>query len=317
MRVLQISPSHGQYCGIAVFAQALARELRKNGVDVLTRRRLRQDYFGPHIVLLQHHVELLDDEAVLELCAQVRCPVVLFAHSAGVDALRRTVHGIITMCPGMVAGTDDRLLVIPHPARVPARLRNRRLLRARQGLPHDTRVIGTCGFLRFERQFVEILSVLLPQAAEARWFVSLTVSPWYIDSPGLLEQLEGLQTAYPTCFRLSYEHLDEEELNLRLQACDLLWCWTRTPSSPYASGVVSQQYASGTRIFAADKLQHGHILSLPNVVRGPANLEGFTAHLLTEIREGPKSRHDPAPISWDRFVPQITDFLADCQNSAL
>jgi hypothetical protein len=309
MKILQVVTTYGQNCGIAFFASHLQEQMEKIGIEVKTVSTVNGDLPSADILLLQHHSDLLNHESVSTLCERSRCPVVLFAHSDGIDMLSNKVDGFVAMCPGMIPETDRPTHVFPHPTWIPECLEDRTVLRKRFGLPIKSMIIGANGFLKFERQFVEILNILLPYAKDNNWFVDLMTSPWYIDSPSLIPKFEKLQSTYSTCFRFEYAYLNKEILNQKLQACDLLWCWTRAPSSPYASGVISDQYASGTRIFAADKLQHRHVLKLPNVIRGSDRLEPFIEQLIVEIKRNKRNRHDPSPISWDRCIDELASFL--------
>jgi hypothetical protein len=308
MRVLQISPTKGEFCGVALFAERLAVELATLDFDVTTVPDLN-DAVDADVVLIQHHVELLDDRRVEAICSKAGCPVVLFAHSTGVEGVIEAVDGVMAMSSGIVPDTRTPVLVFPHPARTPERLSERGALRTRFGLPSEGKIIGTCGFLKFERQLVEILSALLPCASESGWFVQVITSPWYIESPGLVDEIGAVGKKYPGHFRHEHRHVTEEELNLRLQACDLLWCWTRAQSSPYASGVASDLYASGSRVVAADKMQHEHILRLPNVLWAPATLTAFLEELITQARCSGGERHDPGPVSWTRQIRTVARFL--------
>lgn len=314
MKILQVVTTYNQSCGIAFFASQLQEQMEKIGIEVRTTATLNDDTSAADVVLLQHHSELLNDESVIALCERSQCPVVLFAHSDGIDVVSNSVAGFVAMCPGIVPETDKPAYVFPHPAWVPECLEDRTTLRKRFGLPIKSSIIGTNGFLKFERQFTEILAVLLPYAKDNGWFVDLITSPWYIDSPGLISQLEELQSTYSACFRFEYSFWDKKTLNQKLQACDLLWCWTRAPSSPYASGVISDQYASGTRVFAADKLQHWHVLRLPNSVRGPNRLEPFIDQLILEIKREKRERHDPTLVSWDKCIDGLASLLVEIHS---
>jgi hypothetical protein len=312
MRVLQISPTMGQHCGVALFGERLAAELETLGIGVTTVSELK-DSVDADIVLIQHHVELLDDAQVRAICSRAKRPVVLFAHEKGIEGVIDVVDGVMAMSAGIVPDIDKAVLVFPHPARTPTRLSDRNALRARFGLPPKSKIIGTCGFLKFERQLVEILSALLPYAAESDWFVQVNASPWFIESPGLIEEITAIGGRHPGHFGLEQNYLTEEALNLRLQACDILWCWTRAESSPYASGVASNMYASGSRIVAADKLQHEHVLRLPNVVRAPASLGAFVKELVFQTRCSDGERHDPSPVSWTRHIREVVRFLHEAE----
>lgn len=308
MKILQIATSLGQNCGIALFADTVHLRLREAGVEIETAGSLIADP-AADIVLLQHHGELIAATDVIAFCRNSSSPVVLFAHDDGIGALSDHVTGLVAMCPGIIPATTKPVHLFPHPAWTPAELYDRGALRHEFGLPADAVIIGSNGFLKFERQFVEIVNGLLPHAQRNNWFVGIVASPWRLESPGLIVELERIQERFPDQFRIDYAFLDAPTLNRRLQACDLLWCWTEAPSQPYASGVISDQYASGTRIFAADKQQHGHVLPLPNVVRGAARLENYIEQLVTEIRTGNRQRHSPEPIGWDNCIGGFIDFL--------
>jgi hypothetical protein len=308
MRVIQISPTMGMYCGIALFAERLAAELRTLDISVETVPD-SNGVVDADVVLIQHHVELLDDDKVKAICSRAEYPVVLFAHSTGIEGVINIVDGVMTMSSGIVPDTDTPALVFPHPARTPKSLSGRTALRAQLGVPSNRKIVGTCGFLKFERQIAEILSAILPYAAKSAWFVQVTTSPWYIESPGLVDEIAAFARRYPGHFGHEHRHLVEEELNLCLQACDLLWCWTKAPSSPYASGVASDLYASGSRIVAADKTQHEHILRLPNVVRAPALLDTFLEELVCQMQRGTSERHDPSPVSWTQHILTVARFI--------
>lgn len=308
MKVLQISITSGQDCGIALFSSNLQKQLRCIGIDVKTVNTFSPKD-KPDIILLQHHEELITEADVIALINASSAPVILFAHSNGINILQNHVDGIVAMCPNIIKSTDTPTYFFPHPAWVPSHLENRSDLRREFNLPHNRIIIGTNGFLKFERQFEEIIEALLPEASINDWFIELITSPWRLNSPGLITKLTKMQMENPLNFRFEHNFLDTETLNRRLQACDLLWCWTQAPSSPYASGVISDQYASGTRIIAADKLQHRHILGLPNTDVGPDSISPFIEHLLLGLHKKEHQRHDPILVSWGNFMSGLATFL--------
>jgi hypothetical protein len=308
LRILQVCPTLGKYCGIALFAERFAAEIRRSTLNVVTVREMT-DTIPADIVLLQHHPELLDDGAVHDIVNRAKCPVIVFAHAPDISSITEHVSGVMAMHPKIIPQTSIPSLVFPHPAWVPEQLSCRDKLRDYFSLPRKQKVLGTCGFLRFERQIVEILSRLLPTAAQRDWILQVTISPWYIESPGLIDQIIETGNQYPGHFVLDYQHLNEKDLNLRLQVCDVLWCWTQAESSPYASGVVSDMYASGTHIVAADKMQHDHILQLPNVVRASSVLGDFLDELIEDVAGCADERHDPGPVSWHHYVDRVVRFF--------
>jgi hypothetical protein len=309
MKLLHVVPTLGLHCGLAVLATATAERLANAGFDSQLSSRFLPDAEAD-VVLLWFHCDLSSAEDVRVIGARSDAPVALFLHSTGAEDALDYVDGVLAMSPGLVPSGAPNPHIFPYPAALEP-VQDRAVLRRRLGLPLERRVLGTCGFLRFERQFDELASRLLPKAQEKGWFVQITTSPWYVDSPGLIDRLERLRRRYPANFGIEHRHLEEVELILRMQACDLLWCWTDAPSSPYASGVVATQYASGTRLVVADKLQHELVFGLPNVVRGPRTLERFVATLAAEADSDRLERHDPTPVSWGGVVPGVAGWLRE------
>lgn len=308
MKVLQISKTQGHDCGIALFADNLQKEAQRAGIHIENSSGLVQNS-DADLVLLHHHDELFSDGEVSSLASACTVPIVLFAHSDGAGRFSDVLQGFAAMCPGMIGPVSKPVGVFPHPAWVPNRLEDRASLRREFRLPTTRVVVGTHGFLKYERHFAEIAGALLPEARSNGWFLELITSPWRLESPGVLRTLESLRREYTECFRFEYKFLESETLNRRLQACDLLWCWTAAPSSPYGSGVIAAQYASGTRIIAADKLQHANVLGLPNTVVGPAELLPFIRCIMTELAGGRFERHDPFPVSWESWIGGFRSFL--------
>lgn len=322
MKVLQIAASYGQACGIRNFAEGLEIAFARIGVEVHTVSGLSEDLPPSDVTLIHHDWDLYEnnDDIVRCLCKNSPQPVVFFAHtgrmdkrSSGAERFSDVVESFVCMCPGVV-DTLKPVFLFPHPATIiPDKLEERHILRARCGLPQDSVIIGSSGFLRLEREFPKLLSLLLPHVAANNWFVELATSAWFKSSPelkGIETELDRLTERFPGSFRYGTAFIEPPELNERLQACDLLWCWTNTPSTSYASGSISDQYASGTRLFAVDKKQHDHVLFLPNVVRGPAVLEAFVEGLVEEIHGGVQVRHDPSLLSWDSWAKPFANFLA-------
>jgi len=306
MKVLQIAKLQAELCGVSLFARHLQEEVRPFGVDVDTVPEMPADVEAD-LVLLHHHDELFDDDEVGAIAGAAAAPVVIFAHGQMTARLCAAVDGVVAMCPGMTPPGDTPVHLMPLPAWVPSALEDRAALRREFDLPADAVVVGTNGFLKFDRQWPEVAAALLQ--GDARVFVEILASPWRLESPGLVDRLERLGADQDGRLRLSYSFLDTKTLNRRLQACDLLWCWTAAPSRPYASGVIADQYASGTRIVACAKAQHAHVLTLPNTVGAPNDLDGFIAEVVRETRDGVRLRHDPAPIAWGCCLGGLSLFL--------
>lgn len=276
------------------------------GVKISTFQSLNQlatAIASYELILIHHHDELYSDDSLAHIRQNFHIPVIAFAHSTNPTRLWGLVDAIITMGVPNVFDAPENMLVIAHPAWVPSSPRRRRT--------ESERSIGTSGFLKFDRQLPEIVLSILPSAQALGWRIKIHASPWRIASPGLLESLRAIERQASANLEVTYAYLRQDELNERLSQCDILWCWTREPSAPYASGVASSLYASGTRVVVADKLQHHHILALPNVVRAPADIDGFVRVLIDEMRASNVPKHDPDPISWRHQAWKIRRFFEE------
>lgn len=313
-QVLQVSRTDGQSCGIAYFARNLDKQLRAAGVAADLCGDLRPDP-GADVVVIHHHWDLFGDDEITDYCRALDVPVVLFAHEPGVERFA-DVAGFAMMTPGRAPAAPKPVFTAIHPAWFPGTLTPRAVCRREVGLPPDRFLIGSSGFVRFEREFPAVARRLLPVARDRGWFVELLTTPWKEPSPGVVEQLAGLAGHFPESFRYTTWYLTPAELNLRLQACDLIWSWTSSRSRAYASGAIADQYASGTRVFACDKRQYEAVLALPNTVTGAADLPNFVDGLIAEAERADRlraddgaPRHDPAPVSWEAFAAAFIPFL--------
>ena len=314
MKILQISPTHSETCGIGHFSRNLEAALREARVDVATTTCLTPAN-GHDVVLIQHEWGLFPNDADLHAyCIRSHVPVVLFAHSGGVGCFAAGVEGFIAMHEGIVSPIERRSLVIDHPAFTPRFLADRQELRERFGLGPSSLVVGSSGFITGFRQFPEIVSRLLPVVRAADGIVELVVARvsgvWYSESERVKAELDEIRRAYPGHFRFDDRFLSSEELNLRLQACDLLWCFTNRASSAYASGSAVDEYASGTAMVVSDVDQHRSVLNRRGVVAAPADLHGFVNTLLSTVEGGRFPRHAPSALSWEEAALQVARFLA-------
>jgi hypothetical protein len=315
MKVLHVSPTHHESCGIGNFSRNLECALMANRVDIVTTTHLAPEE-GYDVVLIQHEWGLFQNEEALHTyCAGSQVPVVLFAHSGGIEGFAASVEGFIAMHGGIVSAIKGPRLVIPHPAWTPRTLDDRDQLRERFGLTHKSLVVGSSGFITGFRQFPEIVSSLLPGLRETNGIVELMIArvggPWCSETDRVEADLEELRRTYPGCLHFDGRFLSNEELNLRLQACDLLWCFTNRASSAYASGSAADQYASGTAMVVADVDQHQYVLTKCGVTVAPANVRGFVEVLLSTIAGGRFPRHVPSAFSWTAAAQEITGFLEE------
>jgi hypothetical protein len=308
--IQQLCPSADKACGIAVFAQSLEEAFLRNGV--LVKTVASYDAICPGVLLVQHEFGIFNSATLTDALKRHEGTIILLAHCPGAEVFSEHVNAYVALCNGVVK-TRKPLLVLPHPGWQQP-LMDRAKLKAQYGW-HDFRcVVGTNGFISPTRQFDEIIEKMIAFAAEHNVLMHI-VCPRHANHdnrPGYRDQEERLRllaAQYPRNIELERRFLDHNSLNQRLQACDLLWCWTATPSGPYGSGTCSDQYASGSRLVVTNKQQHSHVLGLPNVVAAPTDIQCFVETLMKEALADNYERHDPSRLSWDTFAQRLCRFI--------
>lgn len=313
--LVQVCPSIHRECGVGNFARNCAAALADVGVDVSTVADFPDDLQAD--LLIQHEYALFNADLLRARLTRHQGRAFLFAHSPHADRVfGNCVDGFITLCDGMTEA-GARTLVLPHPGWQSSPPADRHALKARYQWGHYRCVVGTNGFISPSRQFDEVARRFLPFAEQENVLVQVigTRHHSHDNRPGYRDQerrLRALADAYPQNLALEFRFLDQEELHRRLQACDLTWCWTATPSGPYGSGTCADQYGSGTRLVVVRKRQHAHVLALPNVVVAPDDLDGFVEILKAEALQSSFPRHDPSPLSWQTFSERLLNFIVTC-----
>lgn len=313
----QLCPSAGKACGVGNFANNLASAMRDAGIDVRTLTSPHELTRGD--LLIQHEFALYDSGELTDVLEPYDGRKVLFAHSRGAEAFAEHVDAFVALCDGVVKTTKPTL-ILPHPG-WQAQVADRASLKARLGWSAYRCVVGTNGFISPSRQFDEIVDRLIEFAVAHNVLIQVACPRHgsHDDRPGYRDQEERLiRLGQEFSANLSIEtrFLHQQVLNMRLQASDLLWCWTSTPSQPYGSGTCSDQYGSGTRLVVADKRQHSHLFGLPNVVVAPPEIDAFVETLKSEILRRRFDRHDPSRLSWPAFAQRLRQFLKSIPSAA-
>ncbi len=278
----------GRNCGVAYFVTELARVVGELGYQ----SRTEQDPLGrdADLMMVHYHPDLWSRDQVVGLVDRAGCAVVVIPHEQG-DHLPAAVRfdGYLQFGVDWRPATGATMvpsLLLGHPAWVPAQLDDRAPLRAQLGLSSpDASIVGSSGFLRNDRQFLEVCARLLTDERLSDVVVHLVTTDWLGRSGRLITALEWLAYDHPGRLVFQTRRKARAELNSWLQACDLLWSWNQvdeaTRTSNFLSGAIADQYASGTRPVCSDVPEHRAVASLPNVVVSRAvRTGGFARHRL-------------------------------------
>lgn len=320
----QVVPTMDERCGISNFAAQLGGALAAQGVEVGYSRSW---IVSTQPVLLHHHPELMSPAEVSRGVEAARGPVLLLSHEKP-EALTSVafdgyVHLIPPSCGLARGGSLGRpQIVLGHPAWTAAQLRPRAEVRQELGLPLDKLILGSSGLLRRNREFPRLLGALLPRAVARGWFIYLPTSRWRVADLATETTLSALERRHPETFRFETSFKEPAELNARLQACDLLWNWTNTKATRYASGTVADQYASGSRLLVSSRPQHDAVLGRPNVYCAAPDfneflktLEGLAELSWAERTDDGVRRHFPESGTWEHAATQIMELVKRVHQS--
>ncbi|MEQ8789449.1 MAG: hypothetical protein RIC55_24355 [Pirellulaceae bacterium] len=313
-RILQICPSWDTACGIANFAANLHDAAICQGAAIHTVAEPPADLDGYDAALIQHEkaLYLRQPQRLHELLDRLQragLRRVLFAHSPLSPPLDHATDAYVAMCEGMIE-TDRPVHFMHHPCCEHVVV-DRQALRKQLGLDRFRAVVASHGFVNPSRRFDQFVRRLAPIAAESNVAILLAVATNARAQPASIRALERLRAQakrWPNVF-VTHGYAPAGHVNALLQTADLTWCWTNTPSRPYASGVASDLYGGGARIVVADKLQHRAVCGRENVAVAPPDFEPFLEVLIDEMNAAAFPRHDPAGLSWPAAIPGLLNFL--------
>lgn len=319
MKVLQVSPTYGEACGIGNFSAALQEQADDLGLFFQTERDFQKYDNGFDLVLLHHEHSFFPVERLRSKLVRIDAPVVMFLHSPSDGCLESLADGFVCMNKGMVS-TDKPFLETYIPGYVPLHLSDRRSVKRELGLSSFDAVVGTSCFVSPRRELSRMVSILGATFKYNNWCLFLNTPRHYRHSRQV-----GLQRAYNSLRRaaakfgrnvkIDAKFRSQDERCRRLQACDLLWCFTSVPPKQYASSACSDLYGTGVRLIVSKLPQHESVLELDNAVTTSRGIEGFCKELVNQVSTGNFPRHDPLPIGWTSWFPSFYKFLLEMRNA--
>lgn len=312
IKIAQVSKTTDEACGIGNYSKNFANRLSQMGIEVYTVNSVDiQESTNYDAIIYQHEHSLISPKDFINAGELV--PRIALLHSDSSGSHSRTLNAYcdayITMCDGMIE-TDKPVYNHRMPGQ-DKRMIDREDLRRRFGWQRYDKVIGSCGFMNPVRFFPEIVDAICSKSIHVGVYIACSKHFRYLTESGhklVHKKLQELDQRYPN-FIMETEFGDFTEKILKLQACNLNWCYTNVPSTKYASASASDLYATGTRLIINSRTQHSAVLGLPNVVSVEQPINGFIDALWKEVYEGPDGRHHPGQISWSNSFCELKPWL--------
>jgi hypothetical protein len=114
-------------------------------------------------------------------------------------------------------------------------------------------------------------------------------------------------------FRIDTDFVSEEELNEKMQACDLLFTWNTMEHGKHKgsqSGIAADMFGSRTKLIVKDGPHYSYIGSQNGVVKGRPNPEDFVIDVFKTLREcNLVDTPDPTFLSWGNQVKNYIEYF--------
>ena len=314
--------SMGQRCGIYTYARRLNDALNKHGVKShLFYRKPTEDV---DVVNIQYEPGLWGNNLQMVSALIQQFPQVVITtmhHTFGLNEIGVMIDGFIIHDKIQIENMDTgwgTYAIIPHPA-IYFPKKDKESIRKELGLPTDRKIVGTAGFIAGTGKRLPILVREILKRLKDDEFLYLATSFFKSDllSTSRKEQIlkEVRRLGKEDNFRLDTEFVDDETLNKKMQACDLLFAWNITPPD-YTfsqSGIASDMYASYTKLIVKDANHYKFIKEQDKVEVGRPNPDEFAEDVVNLLRDDERLHDVPDGkwLSWDNQVNHYIDFFKE------
>jgi len=311
---IQIS-SLGQRCGCFTYANRLNKYL--NQVKDVSSKMFVDKYRNGKldVICIQYEPGLMPPQKLNGLLNQYTEPVVLTSHHMG------QLQQFYPMLDGVVLHAEDQAgekpwdyTVIPHPALV-YKEKDKMKLRKKYNLPTDKKIVGTMGFICGTGKILPKTVELLLKGLKDDEFLYLITPFWKGGDMGRLKQIEQVVKASgkENNFRIDTDFMvDEEELNEKMQCCDLMYSWNNMPKNARGSqsGSAADIYGARVKLIVKDCPHFSFIGEQEGVLVGREGAEEFVEDVLNALRnEDLENVPDPKWLSWEEQIKNYISYF--------
>jgi len=319
MKVAIQCSSWGQRCGISVYASRLKRYLNQlPEVEAFVFIEEPTEYYD--IISLQYEPGIMPPTVLKQFIENFKnVPIVVTAHHTRyLSGFYPILDGVIFHDRSQIEGElpwEGCYRIIPHPALVFPK-KDKKSLRRKYGLPEDKLIIGTAGFITGTgKKLPVIISEILKRMDEDMFLYCIT-SFWKGGDFGRYTQMMNAAKflGKEHQIRIDTEFVDDEILNEKLQACDLLFAWNVTGPNDKGSqsGIAADMYGSYTKLIVKDSPHYNFIKQQDGVLVGRPRPEDFAEDVINAAKhEDLSDVPDPKWLSWEEKVKDYVDFFEE------
>lgn len=315
--------SIGQRCGIWTYSSRVNRYL--NQLPEVKSKVFKEKYKNGKIDVLniQYESGLFanpnDPPMFQDLLKGYNCPIVVTAHNTyGLEGAFPLIDGIIVHDESQLNPQKKpwNYTVIPHPALVFPK-KDKMELRKKYGLPLDKKIVGTMGFICGTGKILPLTVHHILNNLNKDEFLYLITPFWKGGDMGRYNDIMDVvkKSGKENNFRIETDFMvNEEELNEKMQCCDLMYCWNNTTKqSPGSqSGSAADIYGSRVKMIVKDVPHFGFIAKQDKVLKGRDDPADFASDVLTALRTADLNDvQDPEWLSWENSIKKYVEYFKE------
>ncbi len=310
--------SMGTRCGIWTYSSRVIKYL--NELDNVKSKSFIRKYKDgkPDVINIQYEPGMMPPQKLMKLLNKYTEPIVITAHHThNLQQFYPMIDGVIIHDEGQLIGEKPwDYTVIPHPALVFPK-KDKKKLRKKYKLPLDKKIIGTMGFICGTGKILPVTVECILKELKDNEFLYLITSFWKGGDMGRLEEIKSVvkKLGKEDNFRIDTDFMvDEEELNEKMQCCDLLYAWNNMAKNARGSqsGSAADMYGARVKLVVKDCPHYSFIGEQDKVVVGRENPEDFAKDVIKTLRESDLTDvQDPTWLSWEEQIKKYNDYFKE------
>ena len=317
MKIAIQNPEFGQRGGVNTYSLRLNRYLNElDDVESIMFIEKCKDK-DVDVISIQYEPGCYPPQRLQHAINEFEQPIVVTAHhTLGLEQFYPMLDGVVIHSDNQIQSKPWSYSVVAHPALVFPK-KDKKKLRKKYKLPKDKKIVGTMGFIcgtgkNLPGTVKEILKRLNDDE-----FLYLITPFWKGGDMGRLESITKVvkELGKEDNFRIDTDFtVNEEELNEKMQCCDLMYCWNNmTNFNPGSqSGSAADIYGARVKMIVKNNPHFEFIAQQDKVLTGRDEPQEFAEDVVNALRnEDLNDVQDPEWLSWEKQVEEYANFFKE------
>jgi len=305
----------GQRGGINTYSQRVCKYLNeiKNVNAFIFVDKIRKSQ-NVDLINIQYEPGCTPPQVLQKFLNKYTEPIVITVHHTGmVPQFYPMLDGLIFHSQNQIVGEPWEYTIIPHPALVFPE-KGKEKMRKKYNLPKDKKIIGTMGFIAGTgKQLPRMVEEILKKMKDDEFLYCIT-SFWKGGDFGDSEKVNNIVKSLgkENQFRIDLDFISEEELNEKMQCCDLLFSWNDSNQPGGNSGAAMDMIGARRKVIVKNVPHYQEALKIEGVLKGREDQKEFAEDVLNALRnENLDDVPDPEPYSWESLIKKQLDYFKE------